>query len=240
MRARNLKPGYFKNEGLADLPPLARILFAGLWGMADREGRLEDRPKRIKAEILPYDNCDTDKLLDALAQHDEHFIVRYAVDGKRYIAIPNFPEHQSPHCREPESTIPAPDLHQSSTVQDSVEHPLARGVRSQDSAVSSQQSVTEPEPSFFDFWKLYPKKQDKGHAEKAWKTACKEAPPDEIITGITAQLPEFKAREAKYIPLAATWLNGKRWADELPRPKTGCEAVDEYWGAQTGVIADED
>ena len=62
VRARNLKPGYFKNEGLADLPPLARILFAGLWGMADREGRLEDRPKRIKAEILPYDNCDTDKL----------------------------------------------------------------------------------------------------------------------------------------------------------------------------------
>lgn len=230
MRARNLKPGFFKNEGLADLPPLARILFAGLWGMADREGRLEDRPKRIKAEVLPYDNCDPEKLLDALAEHEEHFIVRYEVDGKRYIAIPAFAEHQSPHCREPESTIPAPDQHQTSTVQAPVEHPLARGVSKGDSAVSSQQSVAAA--TFVDFWRIYPKKQDKGHAEKAWKTAIKEAPPDEIIAGLEAQLPQLKANDPKYIPYPATWLNGKRWADEVPQVKTGCAAVDEYWGAQ--------
>jgi len=231
MRARNLKPGFFKNEGLADLAPLARILFAGLWGMADRAGRLEDRPKRIKAEILPYDNCDTDKLLDALAQHAEHFIVRYTVDGKRYIAIPNFPEHQSPHCREPESTIPAPDLHQSSMVQEQEEHPLARGVSNGESGVSSQESVADPEPTFMDFWLDYPKKQDKGHAEKAWKTACKEAAPTEIITGLRSQLPALKAREPKYIPLATTWLNGKRWTDELPRPKSVLDEIDQIWGS---------
>ena len=51
MRARNLKPGFFQNEYLADLPPLARILFCGLWCSADRNGRLEYRPKKIKAEI---------------------------------------------------------------------------------------------------------------------------------------------------------------------------------------------
>ena len=53
MRARNLKPGFFKNDALAECDPLARILFEGLWCMADREGRLECHPKRIKAEILP-------------------------------------------------------------------------------------------------------------------------------------------------------------------------------------------
>jgi len=36
---------------------LARLLYPGLWMLADREGRLEDRPLRIKAEILPYDTC---------------------------------------------------------------------------------------------------------------------------------------------------------------------------------------
>ena len=57
-RSRNIKPGFFLNDDLAECEPLARLLFAGLWCIADREGRLEDRPKRIKIEVLPYDNCD--------------------------------------------------------------------------------------------------------------------------------------------------------------------------------------
>ena len=47
-RARNIKPGFFKNEFLAEMPCEVRLLFIGLWTLADREGRLEDRPKRIK------------------------------------------------------------------------------------------------------------------------------------------------------------------------------------------------
>jgi hypothetical protein len=62
-RARNIKPGFFLNDELAECEPLARLLFAGLWCIADREGRLEDKPKRIKVEILPYDDCDIDYLL---------------------------------------------------------------------------------------------------------------------------------------------------------------------------------
>lgn len=106
MRARNIKPGFFKNEELASCSYPARILFPGLWCLADREGRLEDRPLRIKAECLPYDDCDTDALLQELA--DKGFIIRYELDGKRYIAIPAFVDHQNPHCRESPSKIPCP------------------------------------------------------------------------------------------------------------------------------------
>lgn len=120
MRARSLKPGFFKNEELAELPPLARILFVGLWCMADREGRLEDRPKRIKAEVLPYDSCSVASLLDLLASSPERFIVRYSVDDKPYIAIPSFCQHQSPHIKEAESTIPAPCSDGTSTIQESL------------------------------------------------------------------------------------------------------------------------
>jgi len=105
-RSRNIKPGFFKNEILAEIEPLGRILFSGLWILADREGRLEDRPKRIKAEILPYDNCDADNLLNQLAQSD--FIIRYKVDGCCYIQIVNFLKHQNPHKNEVASVIPAP------------------------------------------------------------------------------------------------------------------------------------
>lgn len=113
-RARNLKPGFFKNELLAECPPLARILFQGLWCEADREGRLEDRPKRLKAEYLPYDNCDADALLGELVARG--FIVRYESNGCRYIAVLAFSKHQNPHVREPASSIPAPETHSARTV----------------------------------------------------------------------------------------------------------------------------
>ncbi|AHX12919.1 hypothetical protein CH75_06355 [Dyella jiangningensis] len=105
-RARNIKPGFFKNDLLAECHPLARILFAGLWCEADREGRLEDRPKRLKAECLPYDDCDVDVLLADLAKRG--FIQRYEADGVAYIAIVEFLKHQNPHVREMPSVIPAP------------------------------------------------------------------------------------------------------------------------------------
>lgn len=105
-RARNIKPGFFANEMLAECDPLARLLFAGLWCLADREGRLEDRPKRIRAEVLPYDACDPEELLTQLEKHG--FILRYAREEQRFIQVLNFGKHQNPHIKEAKSTIPAP------------------------------------------------------------------------------------------------------------------------------------
>ncbi len=108
MRARNIKPGFFKNDVLGEVEPLARVLFIGLWCLADRAGRLADRPRKIKAEILPYDDCDVERLLDALDR--QGFIVRYQAAGERYLWIPGFLRHQNPHPRETASSIPAPPL----------------------------------------------------------------------------------------------------------------------------------
>ena len=119
-RSRNIKPGFFLNDKLAEVEPLGRLLFAGLWCLADREGRLKDRPNRIKAEVLPYDNCDVDKLLDDLAQRG--FIIRYEVQGNRYLQVTNFAKHQNPHVKEKPSEIPAPDLCDTSVVQVSEKH----------------------------------------------------------------------------------------------------------------------
>ncbi len=106
MRARNIKPGFFKNDVLGEVEPLARVLFIGLWCLADRAGRLADRPRKIKAEILPYDDCDVERLLDVLDR--QGFIVRYQAAGERYLWIPGFLRHQNPHPRETASGIPAP------------------------------------------------------------------------------------------------------------------------------------
>lgn len=117
MRARNLKPSFFANEILGSLHPLARLLFQGLWCEADCEGRLEDRPLRLKSQILPYDQCDVECLLNDLS--DGGFIVRYKVDNDRYIQVINFKKHQNPHVNEKKkgSEIPAPEESDTSTVQ---------------------------------------------------------------------------------------------------------------------------
>jgi hypothetical protein len=104
-RSRNIKPGFFTNEQLAECEPLARLLFAGLWCVADREGRLHDRPKRIRIEILPYDECDIDALLGQL--HANKLIARYQVGGGNFIQIVNFLKHQDPHYKEKASDIPS-------------------------------------------------------------------------------------------------------------------------------------
>lgn len=105
-RARYLKPSFFTNERIGELAPFERLAWQGLWCQADREGRLKDRPRRLKIEILPYDDIDFDAILATL--HERNFIVRYEVSGERFIAIPSFLEHQRPHPKEPQSILPEP------------------------------------------------------------------------------------------------------------------------------------
>ena len=105
---------------------MARLLFIGLWTIADRDGRLLDRPKRIKAELFPYDDCDVESLLSQLASRN--FIVRYVANGQKAIQIANFLKHQNPHKAERESDIappanrPVPAEHQTSIVQEPRSH----------------------------------------------------------------------------------------------------------------------
>jgi hypothetical protein len=114
MRARLIKPQFFRDVKLLALAPLTRMLFAGLWTLADREGRLEDDPLQIRMEVLPLDPCDPDALLGELAAGG--FIQRYQVGSRHYIQVTNFLKHQQPHYKEPASTIPAPPGHQDSQV----------------------------------------------------------------------------------------------------------------------------
>lgn len=114
-RARSLKPTFFSDVVLLDVPPLTRILFSGLWCWSDREGRLADNPKQIKMDILPRDRCDVNKMLVDLQLSG--LIKRYQSDGKKYIQVINFLRHQHPHRDEKPSLIPAPSEHRLGTVQ---------------------------------------------------------------------------------------------------------------------------
>ena len=97
-RARNIKPAFFSNDTLADIEPLGRLFFIGLWTMADYRGNIEWRDRRLKAQILPYDNCDVVSIAINL---DKSGFIRFYSDGDSvFLNITNFLVHQNPHKNE--------------------------------------------------------------------------------------------------------------------------------------------
>lgn len=119
-RARSIKPSFFTNEELVELPFETRLLFIGLWTIADREGRLEDRPKRIKMAVFPADSVDVNDCLNQLQRSG--FILRYEHDASLYIQILAFNKHQHPHKDEKASIIPELCKQGASTMQAPCKH----------------------------------------------------------------------------------------------------------------------
>ncbi|MFX9523435.1 hypothetical protein ABTO55_08380 [Acinetobacter baumannii] len=109
-RARNIKPSFFTNDELGDVNPLARLLFIGMWTIADFKGCFEYKPKRLKVQLLPYDDCDIEELVTDLEKSG--FISKYTVQGRQYIKALNFTKHQNPHKNERESGSEIPDIDQ--------------------------------------------------------------------------------------------------------------------------------
>ena len=111
MRIRTIKPEFFHHEGLFEAEmetklPL-RVAFAGLWCIADREGRFKWEPRRIGVQVLPYDGVDFSRVLDALATRA--FVLKYRVGDACFGWIPSFLKHQVINNRESESVLPDPD-----------------------------------------------------------------------------------------------------------------------------------
>ena len=105
---RTLKPETFTSETLADCSLPARWTFAGLWTYCDDDGRGRADPRLVKAAIWPLDDDVTSK--DVAAYLDELeaqvLICRYEAQGKVYLHVVNFAEHQKPNRPGP-SKLPA-------------------------------------------------------------------------------------------------------------------------------------
>jgi hypothetical protein len=108
MRIRTIKPEFFTHEGLFEAEASTglpiRIAFAGLWCVADREGRFKWEPRRIGVQILPYDGIDFSRVMDALTTRG--FIIKYRVNDAWFGCIPSFGKHQVINNRESASNLP--------------------------------------------------------------------------------------------------------------------------------------
>lgn len=107
-RIRTVKPELFRHEALFDLEAETglpvRLAFIGLFTCCDREGRFEWRARTLKSCVMPFDDVDFSRVLDALTTRG--FIVRYRVGTREFGEIPGFSKHQVVNNREGSSKIP--------------------------------------------------------------------------------------------------------------------------------------
>lgn len=95
-RIRSIKPEFFTSETLASVSRDSRLLFIGLWPIADDYGCLLDIPRRILGDVFPHDKDLTDTHIEAMLVDLSAacLIVRHRLNKMAIIAICGWDEHQ--------------------------------------------------------------------------------------------------------------------------------------------------
>lgn len=80
---------------------------------------------------------------------------------------------------------------------------------------SKPKNVSDYPESFETFWKSYPRKVSKGEAWKSWNKL--KPPLDIVLKALEDQklCDQWQKDGGKFIPHPTTWLNGRRWEDEV-------------------------
>lgn len=217
---RHIKVEFFHCPELLECDAEARLLFIGLWMLADREGRLEDRPKAIRALLFPTAKAEKiDGWLSQLASaHDERgvgLIVRYQTpDGEYYIWIPNLKYHQGRKtCQGRKSRIPPfdPAIH----LHTALALPPAIGPTRSPTVITNKQIES--------IYASYPRKVGKRKALVAIGCAARRLAADgndDPAERLLAATREYavceyvKSSPASFVPHPATWFNQDRFNDD--------------------------
>ena len=227
MRARNIKPDFFRDAELSEVTVEARYLFIGLWCLADRQGKLKDNPKQIRFEIFPEtklkDDCET--LLKMLTKHN--LIIRYAVEKIKYIKVVNFLKHQSPHHTEIQSKYPDPPcvtVNYGDAPEISSDIPLNPDLLIPESTIKTlvpSGNENGKDEDFESWWKEYPARRKTGKPVvlAKWRYLKKSGilpPLPEMILTLRTQKEsiDWTKNGGDYIPGPLPYLNQSKFLDE--------------------------
>lgn len=192
-RIRSLRPEFWSDRKMADLSPLARLLYMALWNYCDDAGRGRYLPKQIAGFAFPFEEVDIPSLLSELIRNGR--INVYEVAGELFFCIPTWPKHQKPQNAS-QTRIPEPPHPPSS-------NGVGRGSRdSHEPGVKGDGDVTEDVSTVLSSWDL-------GDSRKHTSPASQ----DDV--GFEEFWNQYPARHGKKIGKAKT---AARWRS-LSRPK---------------------
>lgn len=251
-RIRTIKPEFWVDDALVELPMSTRLLFIGLWNFADDEGYFEHKPRRIKMQIFPADDYGSVPVaLRELIACGR--LTEMDSDQGPLLKITNWERHQSiNHATRTRFTgiraIPTVVLPEESG-STPVVLPDPSRLKGREGKGRDKDSPKIGGVEFEEFWNIYPRRIAREPAERAYTSAAKRAGHAAIRNGARAFAIASRGTEAKYIPYPASWLNAGRWTDTIapakpdpdawmqPRPKVtgGTLADSNSFGAQADL-----
>lgn len=180
----------------------------------DDYGRGSADPELLKGFVFPrrkgISESTIEKALTDLANSGS--ILLYEADGESYFCFPRWADHQRIQTKK--SKFPAPEdgkLRKSTVIHG--ESPP----ESNPNPNPNPESEDNAREAFETFWKAYPRKA--GNKSKAFDAFRKaDVSLDTMLSAIERQKrsAQWSKDGGAFIPHPATWLNGKRWNDELP------------------------
>lgn len=234
-RARNIKPGFFENEFIGELPGDIQILFIGLWTQADKEGVVEYRPAKLRKALFGFRKDITDEIFNryitVLERLDNGSMLSRTVCNKnQYIIINNFLDHQSPHHTEKKGKLPPLKALLEARDRDlTVKTPLENGENQcrnalipdlliPDSGFLIDESVQEKLERDFDyFWNSFPtNNRSKGSRKEAHSKliiAIKKDTFENIMKGVRSY-ETYIRNTGQSNKDAFRWLEKEGWRDD--------------------------
>lgn len=225
MGNRILKESICTSESIDALSAFQETFFYRLIVNCDDYGRMDARPKILAARLFPLKSLRDEQVKDALrALTSAELVTLYDVGGKPFLQMNTWERHQQVRARK--SKYPAPDEsngnHLISDDNKCPRNPIRIQSESESESENAARVRTREERTerFEKFWTAYPRHEGKKKAEDAFN---KLNPDDELLEIILSALAKWKTSEqwqedgGRYIPHPTTWLNGRRWEDEVPR-----------------------
>lgn len=239
MRIRSTKPEFWRSERVASVSWDARFVLKGLEHYVDDNGVGKDDVALIVGDVFPRDMLASPRetvarVSEAISElHKAGLVHRYEAAGTRLLCV-GFWEQSQRIDKPGKGRFPRPDGtmdYRESEIRASLASPpevLAPGTgeqgnRGTDELLSNAprrtpSPVSKPDTEFEAFWSIYPRREAKKNAIKAWAKARKEKPAAAIILG-AKRYAEDPNREQAFTKLPATWLNSGGWDDEPLPPR---------------------
>ena len=108
-RKRMIDPGIWSSEDFSKLSSFSKLIFIGLFSLADDEGRGKANPSYLKSMLFPYEegirSADIKKTLQEIASTMS--VIFYTHDEKEYYALKSWEKFQTINRPSP-SDVPDP------------------------------------------------------------------------------------------------------------------------------------
>jgi hypothetical protein len=221
-RIRTVKPEALQHRKLGRVSDRAFRLWLTMLTQADDAGRLSADPGQLRLLAFGYfPEVSESDVADALGELTVVGLVRtYVVDGTPWACFPSWADHQRISHPAP-SKIPPPPPLASPREPSGILQKSPQGSEGSEGRKGRKEGSEDSGGTDFEtFWSAYPRHEAKARALKAWRTlAPANGLAETILTALAQHKASWKDKEPDKIPHAATWLNGKRWEDELPQVK---------------------